>query len=276
MNAYICVTCGTQYTPTPSPPPRCAICDEPRQYLRPTGQSWTTLDAMAVSYTNGIRLHEPNLFGIGTFPSFAIGQRALLVRTPAGNVLWDCISLLDQATIEVVRALGGISAIAISHPHYYTTVVEWSRAFNSPIYLHEADRMWVMRPDDAIAYWSGETREPISGLTLIRAGGHFAGGTMLHWGAGAEGRGALLSGDIIQVAPDRKFVSFMRSYPNMIPMSRRGVERIVGSVAPFPYEAIYGAFFDRVITQDAAGAVTRSASRYIDAITGDGSLELLP
>jgi hypothetical protein len=276
MPAYICVTCGTQHTPTPAPPPRCAICDEPRQYLRPAGQSWTTLEAMAVTHTNGFRLHEPDLFGIGTFPSFAIGQRALLVRTPAGNLLWDCISLLDQATIELVRALGGIHAIAISHPHYYTTLVEWSRAFNAPVYLHEADRPWVMRPDDAITYWDGETRSLLPGLTLIRSGGHFAGGTMLHWAAGAAGRGALLSADIIQVAPDRKFVSFMRSYPNMIPLSRRGVERIVDSVARFPYEAIYGAFFDREITSNAAAAVTRSAARYIEAITGDGSLELLP
>jgi hypothetical protein len=274
MKSFICVTCGTQHAPTAEPPSRCAICDEPRQYLRPTGQAWTTLEAMRISHFNAFRLHEPDLFGIGTFPSFAIGQRALLVRTPAGNVLWDCITLLDQATIEIIRALGGVSAIAISHPHYYTTVVEWARAFDAPVHLHEADRQWVMYPDDAIRFWSGDRLEIAPGLTLIRAGGHFAGGTVLHWREGAGGRGVLLSGDIVQVAPDRKSASFMRSYPNMIPLSRPGVERIIASLAPFPYETIYGAFFERVIATNAAAVVEWSARRYIDAITGDGTAEL--
>lgn len=61
------------------------------------------------------------LVGIGTEPSFAIGQRALLVRTPQGNVLWDSITLIDDATVDAVRKLGGIRAIAISHPHYYSS-----------------------------------------------------------------------------------------------------------------------------------------------------------
>jgi hypothetical protein len=37
-----------------------------------------------------------------------------------------------------------------------------------------------MRPDDAIELWSGEARELCGGLTLLRLGGHFAGGTVLH------------------------------------------------------------------------------------------------
>ena len=182
------------------------------------------------------------------------------MRTTNGNVLWDCVPLLDPALVEMVKALGGVSAIAISHPHYYTSMVEWSRAFGGvPIYLHAADRQWVMRPDQAIVFWDGETKPLGDGLTLVRCGGHFEGGTVLHWAGGADGKGALLTGDIIQVVADRKHVSFMYSYPNYIPLSAAAVERIVRAVEPFEYERVYGAFWDTVIEQDGKAAVSRSA-----------------
>jgi hypothetical protein len=185
-------------------------------------------------------------------------------------VLWDCISLLDEPTIAVVRALGGITAIAISHPHYYSSMVEWSRAFDAPIYLHADDKEWVMRPDQAIVFWDGERRELGDGLTLIRCGGHFAGGTVLHWAAGAQGRGALLSGDILTVVQDRRYVSFMYSYPNLIPLPAATVRRIADAVAPYAFDRLYGAWWGRVVWTDARAAVERSAARYIAALGNDG------
>ena len=146
MPAFICTTCGTQYAPSEKPPAACPICDDERQYVTPAGQSWTTLDTLAKRNMNAWRELEPNLISIMTFPPFGIGQRAQLLRTPHGNILWDCIALIDRATIEMINAMGGIKAIAISHPHYYTTMVEWSEAFGGvPIHLHEADRKWIMR-----------------------------------------------------------------------------------------------------------------------------------
>jgi hypothetical protein len=183
---YICVTCGTQFTATEHAPERCPICEDERQYVGWDGQRWTTLEDLARDYHNVIRAEEPGLTGIGTHPSFAIGQRALLVQAPGGNILWDCISLLDEPTIAAVRALGGIAAIAISHPHYYSCMVEWAHAFDAPVYLHAADRAWVMRPDPALVFWEGEARELGDGLTLLHCGGHFAGGTVLHWAAGGH------------------------------------------------------------------------------------------
>jgi glyoxylase-like metal-dependent hydrolase (beta-lactamase superfamily II) len=207
--------------------------------------------------------------GIGVDPSFAIGQRALLLRSPGGNILWDCVSLIDEALVEAITAMGGLAGIAISHPHYYTSMVEWSEAFgNVPIYLHADDRQWVMRPSSSIVFWEGETQPLIAGVTLIRCGGHFAGGTVLHWADGAEGRGALLSGDIVAVVADRKHVSFMYSYPNFIPLNRTTVEQVVQAVEPFPYDRIYGAFWDLVIHQDGKSIVKRSAERYLRAIQG--------
>jgi glyoxylase-like metal-dependent hydrolase (beta-lactamase superfamily II) len=180
--------------------------------------------------------------------------------------MWDCISFIDDAAVEIVRALGGISAIAISHPHYYSSMVEWSRAFNAPIYLHAADRQWVMRPDPAIVFWEEEQRELAPGLRLLRCGGHFEGGTVLHWTQGAGGRGALLSGDIVQVGPDKK-ASFMRSYPDLIPLDASSVQHIADVLDPWPFDAIYGAWFERIILSGGKAALAYSVTRYLRAIS---------
>ena len=269
MPNFICTTCGTQHAEGDQPPAACPVCRDDRQYVKVTGQQWTTLDKLRLTHRNSIRFEEPGLTGIGIDPHFAIGQRALLVRTPTGNVLWDCIPLLDPALVEMVKAVGGVTAVAISHPHYYASMADWSRAFGGvPILLHAADRQWVMRPDPAIAFWDGDTKSLGDGLTLVRCGGHFEGGTVLHWQGGAGGKGALLTGDIIQVVADRTHVSFMYSYLNYVPLSAAAVERIVRAVEPFGYDGVYGAFWDTVIERDGKAAVRRSAERYRRAISG--------
>ena len=257
MTCFVCATCGTQFAPSASEPEHCPICEDERQYVGWSGQRWTTLEALRRDHTNKIR-DDLGLTGIGTEPSFAIGQRALLVRSPGGNVMWDCVTLIDDATVAAVRELGGIRAIAISHPHYYSSLVEWAHEFAAPVLLHERDRQWVMRGDPAIEFWSGETRELWDGMTLINAGGHFAGGTVLHVPAAR----ALLAGDILQVAQDRDWVSFMYSYPNYIPLAPAKVDRIVAAVEPFDFERIHGAWWDRNVVSDGKGAVRRSAERY--------------
>ena len=274
MNSFICTTCGTQYPPSEAPPPACPVCEDPRQYVNPSGQSWITPQALAQGHANSFRLLAPEFFSIATTPGFAIGQRALLIRRAGGNFLWDCLSLLDPATEALVRALGGLAGIAISHPHYYSAMVDWARAFGCPIHLHDADRQWVMRPDPAIRFWGSEALAVAPGLTLIRCGGHFAGGTVLHWAEGAGGKGALLSGDILQVLPDRSHVSFMRSFPNYWPISASAVRRIQAALADVPFDAIYGAFAGREIATGGRTALAASITRYCAAITGDGSAEL--
>ncbi len=275
MPAFICNTCGTQYAPSDKPPPACPICDDERQYVTPAGQSWTTLDSLAKRHMNAWRELEPNLISLTTQPAFGISQRAQLLRTPHGNILWDCIALVDRATIEMINGLGGLTCIAISHPHYYTTMADWSAAFGGiPIHLHAADRKWIMRDDPTIALWQGETKELSPGVTLIRAGGHYPGGTVLHWAAGCGGKGALLSGDIVQVVQDNKSVSFMWSFPNFIPLSGPGVEGVVNSLKAFKFDRVHGAFNDRTIWSDGKGVVERSAERYLKIIRGDGSYEL--
>lgn len=275
LTAPICTACGTQFPQSATPPSHCPICTDERQFVPPSGQSWTTLESLGRRHFNYYRQLEPNLIGLCTTPQFAIGQRALILKTPKGNILWECLSLLDDATMQIIHGLGGLAGIAISHPHYYSAMVDWSRAFGDvPVYLHAADREWVMRPDKSLVFWSDERLELAEGVTLIRCGGHFAGGTVLHWRAGGNGRGALMTGDIIMVVPNRNLVSFMRSYPNLIPMSAGAVERVGSALRPFQFETIYGAFFDRDIRSNGKEIVNRSVDRYAATVRGDGSAEL--
>jgi len=272
MPCFICTACGMQYSPSDKnpnlPPAQCIICEEERQYVPPGGQSWTTLEALSQSHKNAWREYEPGVLGIGSEPKFGIGQRALLLRTSGGNVLWDCVATLDAATVSAIKGLGGLKAIAISHPHFYTTMVEWARAFDCPIHLNAADKAWIMRGDPAIKLWQGDTLKLWDGVTLIRCGGHFPGGTVLHWAQGAAGRGVVCAGDILTVATDRKWLSFMRSYPNLIPLSQKEVEHIGAAMAPFKFDVLYGHYFDRVIAKDAKAVLEKSIARYVAAING--------
>ncbi len=269
MDHYVCVTCGAQFAASATPPAHCPICDDERQYIGPRGQQWTTLETLRQDHHNVIATVADDLTGIMTEPKVAIGQQAHLIATPAGNVLWNCISYIDDATVAAVNDLGGLAAIAISHPHFYTGMVEWSRAFGGvPVYLHAADRQWVMRPDESVRSWEGETLDllPGSGLTLIRCGGHYPGSSVLHWPAGAGGKGALLTGDTIMVVPDRRWVSFMYSYPNLIPLDGAAIAGIVTAVEPHQFDRIYGSWPESIVDSDAKAAVRRSAERYIARI----------
>ena len=166
-----------------------------------------------------------------------------------------------------MRARGPVTAIAISHPHYYSAVSAWSDALGGvPILLHVKDRDFVTRPHPAIEHWDGDELPLGGAVTLLRLGGHFAGGTVLHWPAGAEGRGALLSGDIVMVVGDTSMVSFMWSYPNLIPLPAHEIERIGAALEPWAFDRIYGAWWERVIRTGAKAAVRRGVDVYLRAL----------
>ena len=260
--SFLCKTCGTQFPESgDEPPAACAICEDARQYVPEEGQQWATLDDVRATHDATIREEEPGLTGIGTKPAFAIGQRALLVESSAGNVLWDCTVLVD-AHAEFVRGRGGLAAIAISHPHFFTTMVEWAHEFDCPVLVHEFDRDFVMRRDPAVEFWSGDVRELWEGLTLLRVGGHFPGAQVLH---AADGK--LLTGDVVAPRPGGKWVSFMYSFPMLIPLPAREVERIAAALEPWEYDRIYGGWWGNVVPSDAKEVVRRSAERYARAVS---------
>jgi hypothetical protein len=268
MPRFVCATCAAQFPDADAPPAQCPICEDERQYVPEDGQRWTTLEELARTHRNELR-EDVELTGVCTTPALAIGQRALLVPLGERLVMWDCVTCFDDDAAREIERRGGLAAIAISHPHYYSGMADWASRFDCPVLLHADDAHWITRPDPAIELWEAETRELGGGLTLIRCGGHFAGGTVLHWADGADGEGALLSGDIVQVIPDRGHVGFMYSYPNLIPLPVASVQHIADTLEPYAFEVIYGAWWERIVRHDAKAIVRRSAQRYGRALRGD-------
>jgi len=263
----ICATCGVQYA---APREDCPICLDERQYVGWDGQRWTNLAELQELQRRGrIEAEGPGVLGVGAEPPTAIGQRALLVTTPAGNVLWDMITYLDDDLAARIRDLGGVQAIAISHPHFYGSMIEFAREFDAPVYIHELDREWVARPDPLVRFWEGETKQLWDGVTLINVGVHFAGGQVLHWADADDGAGAVMSGDIMTVVQDRRYVSFMYSYPNLIPERPEVIRRGLARLAPYRFDRVYGAWWRRVVHTDGKAAVARSADRYLRFALGE-------
>jgi len=268
MPVWTCEQCGAQFPESAAPPQSCPICEDERQFVNWKGQAWLTREDLAKRHRLVWR-DDLGIFGIGAEPGFAIGQRALLVPQPDGVVMWDCVPLVTVEAVDHIRSLGGLKAIAISHPHYYGAVADWSEAFGGvPVYLHGDDRQWVTRPHPAIVPWSGESVRISDDIVLVRTGGHFAGGTIMHWRSGADGRGALLTGDVAMVAMDRRSLSFMYSYPNYIPMNAASVRKIARAVEPLAFDRIYGAWWGRNIAAGAKAAFDASVQRYLRAISG--------
>jgi len=262
----MCATCGVEHV---EPVGTCAICADERQWVPAAGQAWTSLrELRGAGHRVQIEELEPDLHGLRVEPGVGIGQQAHLVVTPHGSVLWDVPPFIDRPAVDQVRAHGPVLAITASHPHMFGVQSAWSHALEqAPILVCEPLLDWVQRPDAAITSWRGR-HELAPGLLLHELGGHFIGSSVLHWGAGADGHGVLLSSDTIHGNPDGHTVTFMRSYPNRVPLSAAVVARIAQGVADLQFERIYDNF-GRGPKSDAAAAVQRSAERYAGWVRGD-------
>lgn len=269
MTIWICGTCGVEHPDSDRPPAAdCAICVDERQWVPASGQVWTTLGELAAAdhELEHVEL-EPGLHQLHRTPEFSIGQRTHLVQTPQGNLVWDPPNHVDQPLLDKITELGGAAVIVASHPHMYGSQVSLShRLGNVPVLVHSADRQWVRREDAVIREWSG-VEEVLPGVTLVEAGGHFPGAAVAHVAFGAGGKGVLLVGDTMVPVPDTGWVTFMRSYPNRIPLSAGLVRRIVERLEPYPFDRLYS-LLDGAVLVDAKEAVRRSADRYIAWVSG--------
>ncbi|KAI1111066.1 beta-lactamase-like protein [Nemania sp. NC0429] len=256
----VCKTCGTQFpTADKHSVTTCFICDDPRQYVPPSAQSFVSLDALrSGGYKNVFTplLGDPGrLIAIHSEPKVAIGQRAILVRTPRGNVLWDCLTLIDDETVAKIKELGGLGAIVISHPHYYSTHLEWARAFDCPVYLASEDRKWLAQQDPEYQIFVSETATDVLGTRALKLGGHFPGSMVMLF----EDR--LLIADTIMTTPSGlgnwdvdalgaarerpqgiSSFSFMWSYPNMIPLPPDALEHMWDILKNYEFSGTHGAF----------------------------------
>ena len=267
MAVRLCATCAVEQPDDGPLPSVCPICADERQWVPPTGQVWTTVTELAAEGRRAeVTELEPGIHGLAVDPGVGIGQHSLLVETPAGNLLWEPLGYLDDDLVATIERLGGVAAIAASHPHMYGVQLEWSRRFGDPpVYVAEEDQAWVQRTGHAVRLWSGRL-EVLPGVTLHRIGGHFPGSAVAHV-TGRDGRGVLLSGDTAFPTPDG-WVTFQRSFPNHIPLSAAVVQRIADAFAALDFDRLIGNF-GTVVPEDASGVVQRSADRYIRWVRGD-------
>ncbi len=266
--AAVCVACGTQYPEHAGEAPDCPVCGDERQYVGWGGQRWTT--SAEIASTHVIRFEDcAGVLTMALEPSFAIGQRAVLIPGEGGLVMWECLPTVTDAAVERIAALGGVQAIAISHPHFYAAMHEWSAALGGvPIYLNEADQDWVQVDSPFLRFWSGDRFALSDRLELVHLPGHFAGSTGLWWKDGPRPGGSLYPGDALHVVMDRRFVSFMRSYPNLIPLGPKALARLEGRVERLRFDDLFGSFEGREIIGDAKARVAASFARYRAALQG--------
>lgn len=262
----ICTTCGNHFSPNTHAIEICPVCDDDRQYVNPAGQTWTNYEVLAKSHTVLFQPIAPNLYSLQVVPDFAIAQRAFLVLSDSGNILWDCIPFIDDASINYVKSLGGLSAIAISHPHYYSFMVPWAKAFDCPIYLHANDKQWIMYPDDRQVLWQGHRQELWDDICIINTGGHFDGSSLLY--LPKHSNGTILSGDTLYVTRDQKRVTFMYSYPNNIPLGKQAIYQIQDRMKGIVFDKIYGAFDFASIETRGREMFDFSVTDYMQRISG--------
>ncbi len=267
VTSYLCATCAVETDGPRTSGQVCPICADERQYLPRGGQRWTTTDELM---SDGHRITwfdvEENLLGLTTEPAVGIGQQAMLVQGVDGNLLWDPPGLITLEAVEHVRSRGRVLAIAASHPHMFGVQLDWAAALDAPVLVSEPDAAWVQRPGEAIRTWNGELRLA-DDLTLIRLGGHFVGSAVALWSGGAGGKGVLLSGDTIFANPDGT-ASFMRSYPNRIPLSGAVVQRLADATDRLEFDRLYNNFGGMIAT-DARAIVRFSADRHAAWVRGD-------
>ncbi|KAL4419041.1 hypothetical protein ABPG77_011023 [Micractinium sp. CCAP 211/92] len=271
MPSFSCATCAAQFPPAEKPPPACPICEDERQYVAQAGHPWTSREELIESgHKIVFQDVEEGVTALAVEPKLGIGQRAYLLHTEAGTVLWDCVGLLHPDAVQHIKQqYGGITAIAISHPHFYCAMADWAEAFDCQVWVHEADRGFITCPSDRIQLWSGDEKQLAPGCTLVRLGGHFPGSSVLHWDrCTADGKPIVFAGDTVMPCMDRKWVTFMYSFPNYVPLPAGEVQRMAAAISRWPFDRLYGPFPGPPVGPDAAEKVQASAQRYCGVLEG--------
>ena len=264
----ICNTCGTWYRLQDVQDNRCRICDDDRQYVPEGGQAWINPGDLRRHRSVQIKEVSDHVYELTVLPSFGIGQRAFLILSDKGNILWDCIPLLDEGAKAFIQTKGGLKAIAISHPHYYSNMSEWASAFSCPVYIHAKDKEWV--PDERlIQFWNDEVKDLWEDMKIINTGGHFPGACILHVPFLPE-RGTVFAGDSLFISRNRKHISIMYSYPNIIPLPLSEIERIRRLMEKYPFDRMYGAFAFQNLTSDVQTVWERSMKINLRGTKGGG------
>jgi hypothetical protein len=261
-NTIFCSACGTAFVDEKFTSGNCPVCSDDRQYIPSKGQSWTKREDLQNNFNNLITPIADNFYEIKTIPKFAIGQRAFLITSPNGNILWDCMPLLKDNTVEFIKSKGGLKAIAISHPHYYSSMNEWAETFNCPIYIHQSDEEFIFTKGSHINLWNGDENELWDSIKIKNIGGHFPGSSILIVPFLSK-EGTILCGDTFYISPSKRHISVMYSYPNLIPVSLSEINRINGIMKNVPFDTIIGGFDNQKISPNAKDILNASFAKYL-------------
>lgn len=257
----ICSTCGTTY-PAGSSPGICIICIDERQWVPQEGQLWTKPAELHRKHSIKLNRLQSNLYELEINPMFAIGQRAMLVLSEQGNILWDCIPMLDEMTIEFIKGKGGLKAIAFSHPHFYSNMNDWAEVFECPVYIHEKDEQHIMVKGKHVSLWAGNEMQLWDGMRLINIGGHFEGSSILHVPFLSK-EGSILCGDTLFLSPSKKHFSVVYSSPNRIPLPLSEMKRIKNRFDEIPFDSFYGYIKTQNLNKDVKRILEISMARYV-------------
>ena len=269
MPTWICTGCGVEHPDSATEPAESCVLTsevvsiEERGDLPPHG-TWTTLEELAAQphHTEHVD-HGRGVHSLRRAPKFAIGHRSFVVQAADGNLLWDAPGYLDDEIIGLVHGLGGVDAVAASHPHMFGAQLSWSRAFGGvPVYVNALDAEWLPAPDPLITQWTEEL-EPLPGVRLIHVGGHMRGSSVA-----LTADGTLLVGDTISGGLARNWVSFQRNFPKHVPLSAAVVRRIVDRLDGYDYDRLYTLGGDE-IDSAAKDVVHRSADTHIRWVSGE-------
>ncbi|EIN11210.1 hypothetical protein PUNSTDRAFT_98270 [Punctularia strigosozonata HHB-11173 SS5] len=293
LDKVICKTCGAQYPHEERDLSACVICLDDRQYVPESGQAWTSLRELLdedVQTTLEPWKHDNNVLRIKNEPGVGISQTPILLLTERGYIIWDCSAYMSPSALHTIQGYFSENrpflGIAISHPHFYNSAATICRALRegmrgksaeAMVYAHAADRVWWMRTDDLaiVNFWEGASynfiQQSAEKLSMIRCGGHFPGSCVLHWQPKGSKtinnsisitRSLVLCSDTFMIAPDRKTISFMYSYPNQVPLSPKEVGGIWQAIAYLGFNRALSAWPGREIVHDAKSLVLKSALRF--------------
>lgn len=279
-----CTACGTQYPLALRS--TCPICEDPRQFVPASGQSWTTLAELQSSRTTSLLRDDEDsrITFIQTEPAFGINQTPILIETHGGSYIWDCATLISPSLIGHLELLKSpLKAMAISHPHFFTTSLTWARALQIPLYLCEADREWFQRlpdvkDDDDIRWFTDEALLG-HGVKVIQCGGHFSGSSILHWDRLSEPppsqsdlptkptpvSGIIFTADTIMVQPHQHGFTFPWSVPNLIPLRPKDVVQIQTRLKDVPFHEATSTWPNRFVRLDAKKVLEESVTAHLAA-----------
>ena len=226
------------------------------------GQIWIKPSDLLKNHSVKLNRLQDNLYELFINPMFAIGQRALLVLSKHGNILWDCIPMLDEMTIEFIKAKGGLKAIAFSHPHFYSNMNDWAEYFNCPIYIHNKDVEHNMVKGKHVTLWDGDEFPLWDEMKIMQIGGHFAGSSILHVPFLSK-EGSIICGDTLFLSPSKKHFSVVYSSPNRIPLPLAEITRIKKRFDNIPFDSFYGYIKTQNLHKDVKEILETSMAKYV-------------